>query len=293
MSKWLAIVNPCSGQFKSSGFEKQWIPELRKVVDGIVFTEAEGAATRIARESRDFDGIVVVGGDGTILEVIAGMEREHQHLAAIPTGRGNCLARDLGIRTVADGFLALQCGNSKCLDLMQVDIDFSDGRQASKLSASTIALGYVVNVINRASNFRAAGQYGYALATLITRPSPFSCRFSTTDRDDGEQSCTGIVVNNTVHLANFPAFKDAQLQDGLMDVLILRVGWLRQTLHNLSVLSGLEFYDPGDRSQTKNLRLSLNSPQSLTIDGQFFPNATALSVECIPAALWCRVNKLS
>lgn len=293
MSTWLAIVNPCSGQFKSSGFEKQWIAELHKAVDAIIFTETEGAATRIARESRDFDGIVVVGGDGTILEVIAGMEREHQHLAAIPTGRGNCLARDLGIRSVADGFLALQSGNGKCLDLMQVDVDFGDGRQVSYLSASTIALGYVAGVVSRASNFRAAGPYGYALATLITRPSPFSCQFSMADHDGCARSCTGIVINNTVHLANFAAFENAQLQDGLMDLLVLRAGWLRQTLHNLSILSGLKFYDPGDRSQTKSLRLSLNSPQSLTIDGQLFPNATALSVECIPAALWCRLNELS
>ena len=102
MRKWLAIVNPYSGQFKSSGFEKQWLPELREIVDDVAFTAAEGSATRIAAESADVDGFVVVGGDGTILEVILGMQRERQHLAAIPTGRGNCLARDLGIKTVAD-----------------------------------------------------------------------------------------------------------------------------------------------------------------------------------------------
>ena len=110
---------------------------------------------------------------------------------------------------------------------MQADIDISDGGQASYLSASTIALGYVVSVVDRAAHFSAVGSYGYALATLMTRPNSFSCRFTTADHDDGERSCTGIVINNTVHLANFPAFADAHLQDGLLDVMALNVGWLR------------------------------------------------------------------
>jgi len=101
------------------------MPELRRLVDSVVGTDAAGAATRIARQSKDFDGILVVGGDGTIFEVIAGLERERQHLGLIPTGRGNCLARDLGIRSVADGFRALQSGTGKCMDLMQVNIDIS------------------------------------------------------------------------------------------------------------------------------------------------------------------------
>ena len=290
MSKWLAIVNPCSGRYKSSGFDRQWMPELRQLVDSVVRTDAAGAATRIARQSKDFDGILVVGGDGTIFEVIAGLERERQHLGLIPTGRGNCLARDLGIRSIADGFRALQSGTSKCMDLMQADIDISDGGQASYLSASTIALGYVVSVVDRAAHFSAVGSYGYALATLMTRPNSFSCRFTTADRDDGERSCTGIVINNTVHLANFPAFADANLQDGLLDVMALNVGWLRQTLHNLSILSGLKVYDPSEHSQSATARLSLPSPQTLMIDGQLFPGVVGLSVESLPAALWCRQN---
>ena len=266
------------------------MPELRRLVDSVVWTDAAGAATRIARQAKDFDGILVVGGDGTIFEVIAGLERERQHLGLIPTGRGNCLSRDLGIRSVADGFRALQSGTGKCMDLMQVNIDISDGGQASYLSASTIALGYVVSVVDRAAHFSAAGSYGYALATLMTRPNSFACRFATADRDDGERAYTGIVINNTVHLANFPAFADANLQDGLLDVMALNVGWLRQTLHNLTILSGLKIYDPSEHSQSATARLSLPSPQTLMIDGQLFPGIVGLSVESLPAALWCRQN---
>ncbi len=288
MRKWLAIVNPCSGQFKSSGFEKQWLPELREIVDDVVFTDAEGTATRIAGESADVDGFVVVGGDGTILEVILGMQRERQHLAAIPTGRGNCLARDLGIKTVVDGLTALHHGSEICIDLMQVDIKFEDGRECSYQSASTVALGYVVSVVERASSFRAAGPYGYALATLLTTPQFFSCRLGMSDSVDDERACTGIIINNTVNLANFTAFRDAKLNDGLADVLILSAGWFRQTLHNFSLLSSLGIYDSGERSQNKNVSISLASPRTLMLDGQLLPGVTSVRIESVPAALWCR-----
>lgn len=293
MKKWLAITNPISGQFRSSRFEHRWLPELRKLVDHVVLTDRAGAATDISLRSQDYDGIVVVGGDGTIMEVIAGMQRDRQQLAAIPTGRGNCLARDLGVKTVADGLQALRDGSDTVIDLMQTNIRFYDDRQADYLSASTIAIGYVVSVVDRASAFRAAGPYGYALATLLTPPRSFSCQLGLEDRDAGDRTCTGIVINNTVNLANFPAFKDAQLQDGLADVLILSVGWLRQMLHNLSLLTGLEIYEAGERSQARHVSLEMASPQTLMIDGQLLPNVTALSVECLPEALRCRMNSQS
>ena len=288
MSKRLAILNPCSGQFKSPGFEKRWLPELRELVDDVVFTDAEGTATRLARESADYDGFVVVGGDGTILEVIVGMQRERQHLVTIPTGRGNCLARDLGIKTVADGLTALQSGGDTRIDLMQADIEFKDGSHRSFLSASTIALGYVVSVVERASNFHAAGPYGYAVATLLTPPLSFRCRLGINNGDDEDRTCTGIVINNTVNLANFPAFKKADLHDGLIDLLLLEAGWWGQTLHNLSILSALGFHEVGDRSQATDVRVSLEAPLTLMIDGQLFADAMTLRVQCLPAALSCR-----
>lgn len=288
MNRWLAIANPISGQFRSSGFEQRWMPELRKLVEDIVLTDGAGGATEIAQQSKEYDGIVVVGGDGTILEVIAGMQREQQCLAAIPTGRGNCLARDLGVKTVADGLAALKCGDDIRIDLMQADIDFQDGSQKDYISASTIALGYVVTVVERASHFRTAGPYGYALATLLTPPASFSCQLSNADCDERDQTSTGIIINNTMNLANFPVFRNAELQDGLMDLLTLEAGWLGQTLHNLSLLTGSGIYDAGEHSQAKSVNLTLASPQTLMIDGQLLPNVIALSVDCIPEALRCR-----
>jgi diacylglycerol kinase family enzyme len=288
VKKWLAIVNPASGQYSSSGFEQRWMPELRDLVEDVVLTDGAGEATEITRRSTEYDGIVAVGGDGTILEIVAGMQRDRQHRATIPTGRGNCLARDLGVKTVADGLQVLRNGDGTAIDLMHAIISFGDGSQANYLSASTIAIGYVVSVVERASGFRAAGAYGYALATLLTPPKLFTCHLNIGDDGAADRTCTGIVINNTVNLANFPAFKDARLQDGLADVLVLSVGRLRQTFHNFSVLTGLGIYDAGDHRQATGVSLALVSPHTLMIDGQLLPNVISLTVECVPEALWCR-----
>ncbi len=95
MARWLAIINPCCGQLKSSGFEKRWLPELRKLADDVVFTDSTGAATRIAGVARDFDGIAVVCGDGTILEVIDG-----QLLPNVVSVRVECVPEALHCRRI-------------------------------------------------------------------------------------------------------------------------------------------------------------------------------------------------
>jgi len=264
--------------------------ELRRVTLGVVYTDAPGAACRIARESATCEGLVVVGGDGTIFEVLDGMDRDNQVLAVIPTGRGNCLARDLAIRNVPHGFLALEADSVRNLDLLAVEVGFADGRASRFFSASTVALGYVMDVVNHASDLRLAGQYGYALATIRTIPDPFDCKFSQNGNDESERSCTGIVINNTRHLANFLAFKDAAIDDGLVDIMILDRRWFGQTLHNLSILTGLHIYDPSERYQSRVIQVSLRTPMTLMVDGQLYADVSQLTVECLPSALRCIRN---
>lgn len=64
-------------------------------------TAAPGDASRLAREcvAAGADHIYVVGGDGTINEVINGMAGSQVPLTPLPGGTANCLAVELGIGT--------------------------------------------------------------------------------------------------------------------------------------------------------------------------------------------------
>lgn len=98
------IVNPGSraGKAKKIWAELEAELESREVAYKTYMTEYDGHATKLAEMICDeYDGvkkIVVVGGDGTINEVINGLHPyEEILLGYIPLGSGNDLARGLGL----------------------------------------------------------------------------------------------------------------------------------------------------------------------------------------------------
>ena len=121
---------------------------------------------------------------------------------------------------------------------MRVHIEFSDGRRAQRLAASTVAVGYVADVVALGCRrFAALGGLAYTAAALLTCARPRELRLG-----DGTtlmpRRLTNLVINNTAHLANFRAFHDARLDDGRLDVLEASYGWGRQMLHNAAILAG-------------------------------------------------------
>lgn len=94
----LVICNPASG---GGEYDPE---EVRAALDGLamewVQTEEAGDARKAAEEWRD-GLLVVVGGDGTVNEVVNGLGRagfpEDVTLAVLPTGTGNDLAATLAI----------------------------------------------------------------------------------------------------------------------------------------------------------------------------------------------------
>jgi diacylglycerol kinase family enzyme len=75
---------------------------------------------QIARETAGgADLLVVLGGDGSLFEVVNGiMDTTHRsRLAQIPVGTGNSFIKDLGIHGVQDGLAAILGGKLRTVDL--------------------------------------------------------------------------------------------------------------------------------------------------------------------------------
>jgi diacylglycerol kinase family enzyme len=131
--KWLAIANPAAGRARepiSSGR----LRDLRGVNVGSCGPRRR-AIQRLARESSAFDGVIAIGGDGTI-EVLQGIDLSRQCLAVLPAGHGMCLARDLGVADPVRALAALRHGACRPLDLMDVSVGYVDGRQDRRLRLS-------------------------------------------------------------------------------------------------------------------------------------------------------------
>jgi len=129
----LYIINPASnsgmGMRAWLEFRTLWHDPIGR--KNLAITERPGHAREIAASGDSASILAVVGGDGTVGETISGiMERQGSlpKLAIIPGGRGNDIARNIGIFSVDDGVMALRSGHHRAFDLIRVDCVI-DGRK--------------------------------------------------------------------------------------------------------------------------------------------------------------------
>jgi diacylglycerol kinase family enzyme len=269
---WLAIVNPHAGGRRA--VSPRLLAALRSRADRVVVTESAGHAAAVAATARAYPGLLVAGGDGTVLEVLQWIDRSRQQVTIVPSGRGNSLARDLD-------------ASPRWIDLIEVSYRDVAGRERHLLAASTVAIGYPVIVAERAnSSLRRLRRGSYAVAASVTRPVPFA---STVAYDDGEPVAarlTGWIATNTRHLANFLAVPRASCADGSIETLELRAGFIGQTLHNLSALARLR-REPVRPVPARSARVISDRPQTLLVDGELFPDVVAVNVRVMPGAAHC------
>lgn len=93
------IVNPLAGRGKAGKIWKELEPSLK--IDcpyQVYYTEKAGDAVRLACRAQEEGAAVLVsvGGDGTVHEIVNGMNLKEGTLGLIPAGTGNDFCRSLG-----------------------------------------------------------------------------------------------------------------------------------------------------------------------------------------------------
>jgi diacylglycerol kinase (ATP) len=287
MSYWLAIVNPYSGGSGAYSRHPHLVENLRRVAEKTVFTEYPGHAAELARGAAAYGGLAVVGGDGTLFEILKGLDRKSQRIAIIPAGRGNSLARDLGLLRPLPNLDVINSSDPLYIDLLEVTFKDIHGLERQNLSASTIAVGYPVAVAKAASRFHGLGEFCYAAAAVSVRPVSLIVEISCEHGRARKKHLKGIIANNTRYVANFLAFPNASCCDGYFDLMELNAGYLGQNVHNLSALTGMNFCGPFDLIRARRTRLQLQEPQELMIDGEFYPHVMSIDIRILPGALAC------
>jgi len=119
-ARTVLVMNPESG----SGEYSQAVRERAAILDyDLVETEHEEHAIELARTATTdgADEVVAVGGDGTVNEVVRGIEAVDGlgdvTVGVIPTGTGNAFADSIGIDDIDEGFQTLTDGRRRRLDL--------------------------------------------------------------------------------------------------------------------------------------------------------------------------------
>jgi len=223
----------------------------------------------------------IIGGDGALFHAINAPDYRGQPIELTPAGRGNALARDLARRPDAGSLIEI--------DLIETTIQPASGDSYVRLCASSVAFGYPSEVTRIAERLRVLGRLSYAAAGLLTLPRTVRLSIGYDRAPPETKRLRGILINNTRHVGGFTAIREAQADDGLIDVLELNAGYLSQTAHNLSEVTGLGVWRPARHVQFSAATVRAEEPLLLMLDGELVAGVPAVELKVLPRGLRIRL----
>jgi YegS/Rv2252/BmrU family lipid kinase len=241
----------------------------------------EDGVTRALRAVEAGEIPVVISGDGLIGAIGGAMAGSETPLGIVPGGRGNDLARVLGIPDDPAGAVAvLAAGETRRIDV---------GEANGKRFLGIVSVGFdseANRLANETGFMRGNLVYAYAaLRTLLTwKPGRFTVRV-----DDERVRFTGYSVS----VANSRAFgggmyiaPDAELDDGEFDIVTVgEVGKLRFVGNLPKVFKGTHVDEDEVRVfRAPHLELSASRPFPVYADGEHIAELPA-SLRILPRAL--------
>lgn len=255
-------------------------------------TAGRGDAFRAARSAADdgFDTVVAAGGDGTVTEVVDGLAAggARARLGILPLGTGNDLARALAIPLDVDAAVAtLAEGNERTIDLIEVRAS-----GAAPTLAANVAAGGFSGRVDEEMTAEAKDRWGtlaYVLGAMKVLPDLSGYR-TTIAWDDGEAEeidALAVLVANGRSVAGGRVVAPlASLEDGLLDVIVLRQGSLLDlagVAARLALGTFLES-DAVDMRRARALHVESTPPMRFNVDGELLPEGP-VTFRVVPHAL--------
>jgi diacylglycerol kinase (ATP) len=293
------LVNPASANGKTG---KRW-PEIARAAHAAglrgeaIFSERPGQLGDLAREAANEGAtlLVVVGGDGTVHEVVNGIAgREGVELALIPRGTGWDFARTHKVPKRLDVALRIaKDGQARTFDLGRATYR-TNGSERTTWFANMASVGMSGAVAAKAnSTTKALGaktSYLYALGTVFARWKNVELRVRV---DEEERS--GLMEDTIVAVGRYLAggmmiTPDAEPDDELFDVLL--IGDLTKTeLVRVmpKIYRGTHLPHPkGEVLRGRTVSIEADDPLPIQLDGEQ-PGTTPVRFEIAPAAIRLRV----
>ncbi len=299
------IINPASGHGRAG---RAW-PALKRQIEALGLFPREhltagiGDATRLTRE-RLCSGareIAVVGGDGTLNEVVNGFFNDgipvapDATLSLIPCGTGRDFSRMLKIASPEQAIRLFPVSVVRPIDVGLIRYRAGgEDRTRCFINVADVGLGAETAAwINRSS--KAAGGFLSYLAGVIRTILVFRGRPATVIVDDTlihDGPIGMVVLANACYLAGgMRMAPSASLTDGLLDVLVLRDVPKRVLLTSLlpSVYRGTHIQHPAVL-HLRGKKIDVRSPIPLPfeVDGEQ-PGTTDLQATVLPRTLRVRM----
>ena len=238
---------------------------------------------------QDLDGynaVVAIGGDGTVLKVIANIVNTKAKLGIIPCGTANLFAASL----------AIPANIYKAMDILiygsttKVDI----GKAGNEFFALRVGIGFDADVVNGATQYwkKKIGYFAYLVQGIINCVKLSSKSYKLTiDNKTITVNANSIIVANAGNMFKniFTIAPLGSVKDGKLDVFILlaRNFWDFLSIF-IQILLGIhKLNEKVMYCQGKNIKIETIS-KNMHIDGEPYCNPN-LDISILPNALMVMV----
>lgn len=285
-NSWFVIVNPVAGEGKGL---KDWpiISKLlrdHKIMHDYAFTEHQYHAVELAVEAtgRGFRQIIVVGGDGTIHEVVNGIFIQQNCpttdilLSVIAVGTGNDWIRMFGIpRRYSEAIKAIVEGHHFLQDIGRISYYKAAYKQV-RYMANVAGIGFDAFVNGKYNHLKQEGRYSKWLYIWCALKSII--QYSSTAIKvyvDGELKVDDIVYSGAVGIGKYNGGgmmqnPEAVADDGLFDITIIRKLSRTQILLNFKALYNGKILNVPKVQNMKgrNIRIESEPEVAIEVDGE-------------------------
>lgn len=252
-------------------------------------TEYPGHARELARAAaaQGIDVVIVMGGDGTINEVVNGLVSSGPphtpRLGIVPAGSSNDFSKSLGIpQGLEDACRAILKGRSREIDV---------GQAGPHYFCSASCLGYFAQVAARSLEMkRWRGSLRYIVPAFgVIRKMAEGWEMSVKIEDRvWHGSYAVLLVGNAPRFGGLTMLPQARPDDGVLDGLLVEMGsrWEALQLIPLVYRKALERHRKVTRFQARSLSVTLGRPTLLCQDGEMVPGSfESLEYRVLPRRL--------
>lgn len=295
MRTWAVILNPISGNGKAVKISEDLLRLLNQAFPGsiLVRTEFGGHATLLTQDlyTRGFRHFLVLGGDGTINEVVNGLiNKPDAQFSAFPAGTGNDWCRNWNIPSRPEKFIQmLLSGKEKIQDLGVVEYNQSRFRYFVNIAGCGFD-GLVAGLANQAKKAGKGGLFTYVQSLLAglykykegyvsveTNAEIYSFRMFSCLAGIGQYGGGGMKIS-----------PGARPDDGLLEITLAgKISRLKVLLNAFRLFDG-SFVKLKEvrRFSAKSIRLSGSSEEeiSVQVDGEIL-TTLPITISVVPQAL--------
>ena len=288
--KLLFLVNPISGtrtKEKLIAFISEKLHAVNISFD-IDYTNATGNYTLLKEKviAERFTDIIIVGGDGSVNQIVQAFAELRLRFGILPVGSGNGLARAAGIPTkIKRALQVIIEGNTMPVDAFTIN---------DRFSCMLSGLGFDAQVAHNFARKAKRGLFNYTKESLLHffKAQPYGFEIKLPEFSFFTDAFLISIANSNQFGNNVTIAPQAKLNDGLLDVIVVQkmhkvklpYAVLKQLSGNNKMQQLVEDMEHKNiiYFQTPSLEISNLKLAPLHIDGEAVPTAQHLWVKVLP-----------